>query len=133
MKYIIRDFDDAAFEARKQMMLDIAASMNDALGQPRVTVTLHDQYHNMRAALEQHMWVIDLAKEAMVQVGVTPLITPIRGGTDGSKISFMGLPTPNLFAGGENMHGRYEYVSLQSMEKAVDVLLAIVALVAQRD
>ena len=132
MKYIIRDFDDVSFAARKQMMLDIAASINDACGQPRVVVTLHDQYHNMRQALEPHMWVIDLAKEAMAQAGVTPLITPVRGGTDGSKISFMGLPTPNLFAGGENMHGRYEYVSLQSMEKAVDVLLAIVRLTTAR-
>ncbi|MCL2779984.1 MAG: peptidase T [Actinomycetia bacterium] len=126
--YIIRDHDDAEFARRKQSMLDIAAAMNAELGQERVTVTMHDQYYNMATVLKDHMHIIELAKAAMARVGVEPVITPIRGGTDGSKISFLGLPTPNLFAGGENMHSRFEYVSLQVMEQAVDVLVEIVRL-----
>jgi len=127
-KYIIRDHDDELFEQRKQLMLDIATQMNQNFDQERVQVSMHDQYRNMRQIIEQHMYTVDLALQAMAEVGIEPITTPIRGGTDGSKISFMGLPTPNLFAGGENCHGRYEFVSLQTMAKAVDVLLAIVTL-----
>ncbi|MFC4651347.1 peptidase T [Lactococcus nasutitermitis] len=128
VQYIIRDHDEAKFAARKAKMLEIAEKMNAELGSERVKVTLKDQYYNMAQIIEKDMSIIDIAKEAMENLGITPVIEPVRGGTDGSKISFMGLPTPNLFAGGENMHGRYEFVSLQSMEKGVDVLLEILRL-----
>lgn len=123
--YIIRDFDSNAFENRKKLMLDIATKMNEALGQERVLVSLKDQYFNMRQVIEKDMTPINLAKEVMEKLDIKPIIEPIRGGTDGSKISFMGIPTPNIFAGGENMHGRFEFVSLQTMERAVDVIVGI--------
>jgi len=126
--YIIRDHDDSAFAARKQLMTDVADRLNASLDQPRITVTLHDQYYNMARVIEQNMAPIELAKRAMAKVGITPVIEPVRGGTDGSKISFMGIPMPNLFAGGENFHGRFEYVSLQSMESAVDLIIEIAQL-----
>ncbi len=125
--YIVRDFEEADFEARKQLMLDIADKMNANFDTPRVLVHLHDQYYNMKKVIEKDMTPIHIAKEVMENLDIKPIIEPIRGGTDGSKISFMGIPTPNLFAGGENMHGRFEFVSLETMEKAVDVLLGIVA------
>ncbi|MGQ9413358.1 peptidase T [Streptococcus pluranimalium] len=123
--YIIRDFDSNAFENRKKLMLDIATKMNEELDQERVLVSLKDQYFNMRQVIEKDMTPINLAKEVMEKLDITPIIEPIRGGTDGSKISFMGIPTPNIFAGGENMHGRFEFVSLQTMERAVDVIVGI--------
>ncbi|AUW96186.1 peptidase T [Streptococcus pluranimalium] len=123
--YIIRDFDSNAFENRKKLMLDIATKMNEALDQERVLVSLKDQYFNMRQVIEKDMTPINLAKEVMEKLDIKPIIEPIRGGTDGSKISFMGIPTPNIFAGGENMHGRFEFVSLQTMERAVDVIVGI--------
>ena len=101
--------------------------MNKTYGQTRVDLVLKDQYYNMRQVIEKDMTPVELAKGVMEELDITPVIDPIRGGTDGSKISFMGNPTPNLFAGGENMHGRYEFVSLQTMEKAVDVILGIVS------
>ena len=125
--YIIRDFETENFEARKAMMEDIASKMNQELGAERVLLTLKDQYYNMKQVIEKDMTPVDLAKEVMEDLGITPIIEPIRGGTDGSKISFMGIPTPNLFAGGENMHGRFEYVSLQTMERAVDTIIGIVS------
>ena len=124
--YIIRDFETENFEARKAMMEDIASKMNQELGAERVLLTLKDQYYNMKQVIEKDMTPVNLAKEVMEDLGITPIIEPIRGGTDGSKISFMGIPTPNLFAGGENMHGRFEYVSLQTMERAVDTIIGIV-------
>ena len=108
-------------------MLDVAEKMNAAFDSPRVIVQLHDQYYNMKKVIEKDMTPINIAKKVMEDLDIQPIIEPIRGGTDGSKISFMGIPTPNLFAGGENMHGRFEFVSLQTMEKAVDVILGIVA------
>ncbi|MGT2710940.1 peptidase T [Streptococcus oriscaviae] len=125
--YIIRDFEEEDFLARKQLMLDIADQMNAAFDSPRVIVKLHDQYYNMKKIIEKDMTPVHIAKEAMENLGIKPLIEPVRGGTDGSKISFMGIPTPNIFAGGENMHGRFEFVSLETMEKAVDVILGIVS------
>lgn len=124
--YIIRDFEEKDFQARKQLMLDIAEKMNANFDTPRVIVHLHDQYYNMKKIIEKDMTPINIAKEVMENLGIKPLIEPVRGGTDGSKISFMGIPTPNIFAGGENMHGRFEFVSLETMEKAVDVILGIV-------
>ena len=125
--YIIRDFETENFEGRKAMMEDIASKMNQELGAERVLLTLKDQYYNMKQVIEKDMTPVNLAKEVMEDLGITPIIEPIRGGTDGSKISFMGIPTPNLFAGGENMHGRFEYVSLQTMERAVDTIIGIVS------
>lgn len=132
MVYIIRDHDRNKFEERKQLMLDIAAKMNQQLGEERVVIEMKDQYYNMREVIEKDMTVVDLAKEAMENLDITPEVYPVRGGTDGSKISFMGLPTPNLFAGGENMHGRFEYVSVQVMQQAIDVLLEIVRLTTEK-
>ena len=125
--YIIRDFETESFENRKATFQEIADKMNQAYGQTRVDLVIKDQYYNMRQVIEKNMMPVELAKEVMEDLGIVPVIEPIRGGTDGSKISFKGIPTPNLFAGGENMHGRYEYVSLQTMEKAVDVILGIVS------
>ena len=125
--YIIRDFETESFENRKAAFQKIADEMNKTYGQTRVDLVIKDQYYNMRQVIEKDMMPVELAKEVMEDLGIVPVIEPIRGGTDGSKISFMGIPTPNLFAGGENMHGRYEYVSLQTMEKAVDAILGIVS------
>lgn len=127
-QYIIRDHAEDKFKERKVLVQEIADKMNAELGSERVKVTLKDQYYNMAQIIEKDMSIIDLAEEAMKNLGIEPKIEPVRGGTDGSKISFMGLPTPNLFAGGENMHGRFEFVSLQTMEKAVDVLLEMLKL-----
>lgn len=125
--YIIRDFEEVNFLKRKHLAQDIADNMNEALQSERVKVKLYDQYYNMKKVIDKDMTPINIAKEVMEELDIKPIIEPIRGGTDGSKISFMGIPTPNLFAGGENMHGRFEFVSLQTMEKAVDVILGIVA------
>ena len=125
--YIIRDFETESFENRKATFQEIADKMNQAYGQTRVDLVIKDQYYNMRQVIEKDMMPVELAKEVMEDLGIVPVIEPIRGGTDGSKISFMGIPTPNLFAGGEYIHGRYDYVSLQTMEKAVDVILGIVS------
>lgn len=124
--YIIRDFEDQAFVARKAEVQAIADRMNQELGAERVLVTLSDQYYNMKKVIEKDMTPITIAKSVMENLSIKPIIEPIRGGTDGSKISFMGIPTPNIFAGGENMHGRFEFVSLQTMEQAVDVIIGIV-------
>lgn len=126
MTYIIRDHDRDKFEERKQMITDLQAKMNSQFDQERVEINMYDQYYNMGEIIEKDMSVIDLAKGAMEEVDVKPIIEPIRGGTDGSKISFMGIPTPNIFAGAENMHGRFEFVSLQTMEKVVDVIVKII-------
>ena len=128
MSYIIRDHDREKFEARKQMILDIQKELNSRFDEERVLVEMSDQYYNMKEIIEKDMSIIDLAKEAMTLLGIEPNTEPVRGGTDGSKISYMGLPTPNIFAGGENMHGRFEYVAVESMEKATDVIVEIVRL-----
>ena len=107
-------------------MKEIANKMNQELGAERVLLTLKDQYYNMKEVIEKDMTPVTIAKAVMEDLDITPIIEPIRGGTDGSKISFMGIPTPNIFAGGENMHGRFEYVSLQTMERAVDTIIGIV-------
>ena len=112
-------------------MQAIADKMNQEIGNDRVTLTLTDQYYNMKEVIEKDMTPITIAKAVMEDLGITPIIEPIRGGTDGSKISFMGIPTPNLFAGGENMHGRFEFVSLQAMEKATNVIIKIAELNAK--
>lgn len=123
--YIIRDFERDDFEARKAQFEEIAAKINADYDMERVELKLYDQYYNMKEVIEKDMTPIHLAKEVMEDLGIKPIIEPIRGGTDGSKISFLGIPTPNLFAGGENMHGRFEYVSLETMEAAVDTIVGI--------
>lgn len=125
MVYLIRDHDRETFTERKHLLERIVDGLNAELGEKRITMKLYDQYYNLKDALKGHMEVVNLAKQAMEELGITPDIYPVRGGTDGSTISYKGLPTPNLFAGGENMHSRYEYVSLQTMERAIDVLLKI--------
>lgn len=123
--YIIRDFEDKKFASRKTLVEEIARRMNEELGTERVKVQMRDQYHNMKKVIEKDMCCVDLAKKAMEALNIEPIIQPVRGGTDGSKISFMGIPTPNIFAGGENMHGRYEFACLETMESAIDVIIKI--------
>ena len=126
--YIIRDHDREKFNAKKKFVEEIAKKINEKYPKKVVELEMKDQYYNMGEIIKDHMYVVEIAKEAMENVGVTPLIKAIRGGTDGSKISFMGLPTPNIFAGGENFHGKYEFVALESMEKATDVIIEIIKL-----
>lgn len=132
MGYIIRDHDRDRFEARKRLFKGIANQMNSDFGEDRVKVTIKDQYYNMGEIIKKDPTPVKIAEQAMTNVDVKPHVFPVRGGTDGSKISYMGLPTPNIFAGGENMHGRFEYVSEQTMEKAVDVVLEIAKLYAEK-
>ncbi|KRN29514.1 peptidase T [Lactobacillus selangorensis] len=128
MEYIIRDFDRDQLNSRKDLAHRIGDKLNAEYGDGVVTVTTKDEYYNMGEVMKDHMDVVELAKNAMTALDITPEIEPVRGGTDGSTISFMGLPTPNIFAGAENMHGRYEFVSEDALEKGVDVILKIVEL-----
>lgn len=132
LSYIVRDHDREKFEARKQALLDYAAQLNEKYGEGTVTVELKDQYYNMRQQVEPLMHIIDIAFAAMQEAGVTPKVKAIRGGTDGAQLSFKGLPCPNIFAGGLNFHGRYEFVSVQSIEKAMNVVVKIAGLTAKR-
>ena len=132
MDYIIRDHDRQQFEARKTLMTEIVDRLNNKLGVDRIKLTLKDQYYNMGEILKDDMTPVDLAAEAMRDLKIDPVIEPVRGGTDGSKITFLGLPTPNLFAGGENMHGRYEYVSTTVMSQATDTIIKIATLNAEK-
>ena len=129
--YIIRDHDRAKFEARKESMLAWGEAINAKYGAGTVTVELKDQYYNMRQQIEPVMHIIDIAFKAMEEAGVTPKVKAIRGGTDGAQLSFKGLPCPNIFAGGLNFHGRYEFVPIQSMEKAMNVVVKIAELTAR--
>ncbi len=131
MTYIIRDHDRTVFEEMKANLLAIADQLNASFDQARLTATVKDQYYNMAEVIEKDMSIVTLAETAMKNLGITPKIEPVRGGTDGSKISFMGIPTPNIFVGGENMHGRFEFVSLQTMQAAVDTIIEIVTLNAK--
>jgi len=126
LHYIIRDFDTCNYEKRKEFIKDIADKLNNKYGKDTVKIELKDQYRNMREVIEPIRHVVDLAYKAMEAVQVNPVVVPIRGGTDGARLSFMGLPTPNIFTGGENFHGRYEYIPTYAMEKAVDVIIKIV-------
>ncbi|NCB82058.1 MAG: peptidase T, partial [Bacilli bacterium] len=128
MTYIIRDHHRTNFEKMKSELLTIAEKMNESYDEDRVNVVLKDQYYNMAEVIEKDMSIVALAETAMKNLGITPKIEPVRGGTDGSKISFMGIPTPNIFAGGENMHGRFEFVSVQTMLAAVDTIIEIAKL-----
>lgn len=128
LQYIIRDFDRESFENRKTFIRNIADKLNDKYGNGTVEIEVKDQYFNMKEKVEPVKHVVDTAELAMKEVGVTPIIVPIRGGTDGARLSFMGLPTPNLFTGGHNFHGKYEFIPTFAMEKAVEVILKIVEL-----
>ena len=130
LQYIIRDHDKDQFEARKEMLEKLASDINDKYGKAHISVEIKDQYYNMREKIEPVMHIVDVAREAMEQAGITPIVKPIRGGTDGSQLSYMGLPCPNIFAGGHNFHGRYEYVPVESMQKAIEVIVNIAQLVA---
>lgn len=132
LHYIIRDFDREQFEARKAKMKEIAASLAQKYGNDRITLEINDQYYNMREKIEPVRHIVDIAHEAMTNLGIEPKVKPIRGGTDGSQLSYMGLPTPNLFAGGENFHGRYEYISADNMVKAAEVIVEIIKLFEQK-
>ncbi len=132
LTYIIRDHDREKFEARKRFIQDCATKMNAKYGESTVTVELKDQYYNMRQQVEPLMHIIDIAFAAMKEAGVEPKVKAIRGGTDGAQLSFKGLPCPNIFAGGLNFHGRYEFVPVQSIEKAVNVVVKIIELTAKR-
>ncbi|GEQ86738.1 peptidase T [Patiriisocius marinistellae] len=131
LQYIIRDHDKEHFDARKEMVQKLADELNQQFEKEVITVEINDQYFNMREKIEPVMHIVDIAEEAMKKAGITPLIKPIRGGTDGSQLSFMGLPCPNIFAGGHNFHGRFEYVPVESMQKAIEVIVNIAQLVAK--
>ncbi len=132
LSYIIRDHDRQKFEQRKQFVIDCANTMNTKYGEGTVVVEVKDQYYNMREKIEpDNMHVVDLVLRAMQQVGVVPQVKPIRGGTDGAQLSFRGLPCPNIFAGGLNFHGPFEFVPVQSMEKAMNVIIKICELTAE--
>ena len=132
LQYIIRDHDTDLFNNRKQFMIDLVAKMNSELGNNAIELDIKDQYYNMKEKVIPVMHIVDIAEEVMQDIGITPLIKPIRGGTDGSQLSFMGLPCPNIFAGGHNFHGRYEYVPVESMIKATEVIIGISEKVAYK-
>ena len=132
VSYIIRDHDRVRFESRKKEFEHLVHKINAEFGNDTATIEMKDQYYNMREKIEPVMHIIDLAFEAMKQTGVTPDVKPIRGGTDGARLSFEGLPCPNIFAGGHNFHGRFEYVPVQSMEKAMRVIVKIVEILANK-
>ena len=125
LRYIIRDHDMAKFQEKKQLMADAADYLNRKYGEGTVTLTLRDSYFNMREKIEPVMYVVDRAKRAMVAAGMDPVEVPIRGGTDGARLSFEGLPCPNLCTGGENFHGYYEFIPVEDMEKCVEMLVKI--------
>ena len=126
LRYLIRDHDFDRFETRKKQMQELAAEMNRGYPEKRIKLEIKDQYFNMKNKIEPVFHIVELAKNAMRKAGVIPLVKPIRGGTDGSRLSYMGLPCPNIFTGGHNYHGKYEFIPLESMEKAVHVILEIV-------
>lgn len=132
LSYIIRDFDKDSFEAKKQLMRDAAAKLQEQYGTDAIRLELEDQYYNMREKIEPVMEIVDAAETAMNTLGITPNIVPVRGGTDGSQLSYMGLPTPNIFTGGENYHGKYEFISAQNMEKATQVIVEIAKSLKQK-
>ncbi|MGQ8921975.1 peptidase T [Bacillus halotolerans] len=128
LHYIIRDFDKNIFQNRKETMQRIVEELQNEYGQNRIQLDMNDQYYNMREKIEPVIEIVNIAKQAMENLGIEPNISPIRGGTDGSQLSYMGLPTPNIFTGGENFHGKFEYISADNMVKAVNVIVEIAKL-----
>jgi tripeptide aminopeptidase len=127
LRYIVRDHDMTAFKNRKYRLERIVAFLNEKYGYGTVSLEIKDQYYNMKEKITPNMHIIELAEKAMTAAGVTPVVKPIRGGTDGARLSYLGLPTPNLFTGGSNFHGKYEFIPVGSMKKAVEVILNIVS------
>jgi tripeptide aminopeptidase len=132
LEYIIRDHNMETFLRRKEIFKDLVDKMNKNLGSDLVHVEITDQYFNMKEKVEPVMHIVDIAEEAMKELGIEPLIKAIRGGTDGSQLSYMGLPCPNIFAGGHNFHGRYEFVALESMQKAQEVIVKVAEITAEK-
>ncbi|NLS41664.1 peptidase T [Bacillus subtilis] len=128
LHYIIRDFDKENFQSRKETMKRAVEELKNEYGQDRILLDMNDQYYNMREKIEPVIEIVNIAKQAMENLGIEPKISPIRGGTDGSQLSYMGLPTPNIFTGGENFHGKFEYISADNMVKAVNVIVEIAKL-----
>ncbi|WP_068621074.1 peptidase T [Paenibacillus tuaregi] len=131
--YIIRDFDRKGFEERKAVIQRLVEEFRQTYGEANVLLNMNDQYYNMREKIEPVREVVDIAHQAMVNLGIQPDVKPIRGGTDGSQLSYMGLPTPNIFTGGENYHGKFEFISVDNMIKAVQVIVEIVQLFEQKE
>lgn len=132
ISYIIRYFDKETFEARKQLMVETADQLKKEYGEDAVSVNIEDQYYNMREKIEPEMEIVDIISDAFKVLTIEPNIVPVRGGTDGSQLSFKGMPTPNIFTGGENYHGKYEYISADNMEKATLVIIEAVKLFEER-
>lgn len=132
LQYIIRDFDREKFEARKAYLTAVVEEFKSIHGEENIVLEIKDQYYNMREKIEPVRHIVDIAQEAMESLNITPIIRPIRGGTDGSQLSYMGLPTPNIFTGGENFHGKFEYASADNMVKAVNVIIEIAKLFEQK-
>lgn len=132
LQYIIRDHDRSKFENRKKLIKEVTDFMNKKYGEGTIKLEMKDQYYNMREKVEPVYHIVEIAEKAMIDLGIKPIIKPIRGGTDGSRLSYMGLPCPNIFAGGHNFHGKYEFIPLESMEKATQVILKIIELYAAK-
>ena len=132
LTYLIRDFDEELFEKRKKWLADRVASFNGDLVLGSLDIEITDSYYNMKQQILPHPHIIDIAKQAMINQGITPIIKPIRGGTDGSRLSYMGLPCPNIFTGGHNFHSKHEYICLESMEAAVEVIIDICQITAKK-
>lgn len=130
--YIVRDFDKEKFEEKKALMQQTAAELQEQYGADSIKLEIEDQYYNMREKIEPVMEIVDAAETAMKTLGIEPNIVPVRGGTDGSQLSYMGLPTPNIFTGGENYHGKYEFISVENMEKATQVIVEIIKSMEQK-
>lgn len=126
LNYIIRDHDREKFEEKKRVFTEAAAKINERWGEGVLTLDLKDSYYNMREKIEPCIYIVERAKDAMLELGIRPVVVPIRGGTDGARLSFMGLPCPNLCTGGENFHSRFEFVSVESMEKISDIIVRII-------
>ncbi|UII55852.1 peptidase T [Cytobacillus spongiae] len=132
LHYIIRDFDKYKFNARKQLIQQLSLKLQDEYGDDRIVLEMEDQYYNMKEKIEPVKEIVDIAHQAMTNLDIEPIVQPIRGGTDGSQLSYMGLPTPNIFTGGENFHGKYEYISVENMIKATNVIIEIIRLFEQK-
>ncbi len=124
--YIIRDHDREKFEQKKALIINVVKLINQKYNQEVAKYKLEDQYYNMREKIEPVYHIVEQAKQAMIELGIAPIIKPIRGGTDGARLSYMGLPCPNIFTGGHNYHGKHEFIALESMEKSVQVILKII-------
>jgi tripeptide aminopeptidase len=132
LEYIIRDHDFELFEKRKKLMIKIVGDFNEGLQQDLIKIEIKNQYFNMKEKVIPVMHIVDIVEEVMKDIGITPLIKPIRGGTDGSQLSYKGLPCPNIFAGGHNFHGRFEYVPVESMVKATEVIVGIAEKISEK-